>query len=70
MIDQSRKKKKTSSLFTKIAKKINLVKQDLNLDQKQNIFKTIVSSVNSDKKINRKDRKKHRYLVKKVHNNL
>lgn len=67
MVDQNkRKKKKTPSLFTKVARKINLVKSELDLDQKQNIFKTIVSSVNSDKKIHRKDRKKHRYLVKKV----
>ncbi len=68
MLDQiNRKKKKSTSIFSKVAKKINLVKKDLNLDQKQNIFKTIVTSVNSDKKIHRKDRKKHRYLVKKVY---
>lgn len=67
MIDQTiRKKKKSPSIFTKIAKKINLAKKDLDLDQKQSIFKTVVTTVNSDKKIPKKDRKKHRYLVKKV----
>ena len=58
-------KAKPQSLFTKIAKKVNLHKKNLTLDEKQKIFDKVVGEV-TKKKAPKKERKKQRYLIKKV----
>ena len=63
------KKSKPQSLFSKIAKKVNLHKEGMTLEQKQKIFDKVVAEA-SKKKVPKKDRKKQRYLIKKVLNDL
>jgi hypothetical protein len=45
---------------------VNLQKDPVDLTEKQNIFKKIVSDTKGDKKVSRKLRKKQRVLIKKV----
>lgn len=45
---------------------VNLHKNPVDLTEKQNIFKKIVSDTKGDKKVSRKLRKKQRVLIKKV----
>jgi hypothetical protein len=61
-------KTKTPSLLTKVARKVNLRKKGLSLEEKQKIFQKVVGEVskNASKKDRKKDRKKQRYLIKKV----
>lgn len=63
-------KAKTQSLATKsirkFSKMVNLHKDPVDLTEKQNIFKKIVSDTKGEKKVSRKLRKKQRVLIKKV----
>ena len=62
----SKPKAKSQSLLTKVARKVNLHKKNLSLEEKQKIFDKVVGEV-AQKKLPKKDRKKQRYLIKKVH---
>ena len=48
-----------------IGKRVGLVKKQLSLQNKQQIFDKVVEEA-SKKKVPRKERKKQRYLIKKV----
>lgn len=62
--------KKQRSLASKairtLSKMVNLPKQEVQLAEKQEIFKKIVGETKGGKKVNRKDRKKQRVQIKKV----
>lgn len=66
--------KKQRSLASKairtLSKMVNLPKQEVQLAEKQEIFKKIVGETKGSKKVNRKDRKKQRVQIKKVKSSL
>lgn len=66
--------KKQRSLASKairtLSKMVNLPKQEVQLTEKQEIFKKIVGEAKGSKKVSRKDRKKQRVQIKKVNSSL
>ena len=59
----------SSTKDTIVGKRVSLVKKQLSLQNKQQIFSKVVEEV-SKKKVPRKERKKQRYLIKKVNSGL
>ena len=59
------RKPSISKVVSKIAKKVNLSKEHLSLSEKQDIFESILSQ-HSKKKVPKKEKKKQRYLIRKV----
>ena len=62
----SKESGKTSSTLSKVARKVNLHQKKLSLEEKQNIFNKVQGELGSKKKIPRREKKKQRYLIKKV----
>lgn len=66
--------KKQRSLASKairtLSKMVNLPKQEVQLAEKQEIFKKIVDEAKGGKKVGRKDRKKQRMQIKRVNRAL
>ena len=65
---QAPKKQKSlaSKAIRSLSKIVNLPKQEVQLTEKQEIFKKIVDETKGGKKVNRKERKKQRVQIKKV----